>query len=123
MRPFLLKPLSEDVIASAKTQGWSWLEDVCVPWGWTCLTPMSTTGLDSADYLASLHQRAAVARTAAGLPRWERRGIDGMGIGALRLYQRKPSLLYLFILASGREVACRASRRIASRSAPSIAAR
>jgi hypothetical protein len=107
--PFLLKPLTEVGVAQMKTRDWTWLEDVCVPWGWSCLTPMWTTHLN-ADYLANRRHNFSKLGL-RGLPGWERRGLDDHSwLTALRS-QHRPSLWRLFVEVPAREVWSRLKSR------------
>jgi hypothetical protein len=113
VKPFLLEPLSSEGVTKLKQRNWTWLEDICIPWGWTCLTPMWTTDLNS-DYLAARRQDAALHGLVAGLPHWERRGL---GVGRWQLFWRsqyRPSLLKLFVLVPIREFMSRLKRRMGS---------
>ncbi len=111
---FLLRPLSPDEVAALKRRPWTWLEDVCVPWGWTCLTPMWTTDLEGADYLASLRSRVRTDGLRAALPRWERRGLASPGSLAPLFAQRRPPLVTLAIVMPVRELARRLAARVRS---------
>jgi hypothetical protein len=96
-RPFLLRPLSPDEISNLKQRNWTWLEDVCIPWGWTCLSPMWTTHVD-VDYWAARRQDAAENGLASGLPRWDRRGLETPRWRPFWLFQYRPSLWKLFVV-------------------------
>lgn len=97
-RPFLLRPAGQEEIRRLKeAREPVWLEDVCVPWGWSCLTPMWTTGLESADYFV-LRFRDARRRGLQGLvPRIDRRGAEATGL--LGLGQFRPPLARLLVAA------------------------
>lgn len=78
--PFLLRPLGPEAVHRVKAAtGPVWLEDACVPWGWTCLTPMWTTGLDTLDYWVLRYRDARRNGLAHVLPRLDRRGAEGAG--------------------------------------------
>ncbi|MGD0701328.1 MAG: glycosyltransferase family A protein [Trebonia sp.] len=85
----LLRPLSAAEITFAKeTTEPVWAEDICVPWGWTCLTPYWTSDLRSINYLVSLYRAIRHRGLRAAWPRWERRGLSAGG--SLRGVQRQP---------------------------------
>ena len=110
VKPFLLKPLSVTAIEELKARNWNWLEDVCTPWGWTCLTPMWTTHL-SPDYLANRRQDASRRGLFMSLPHWERRGLESDSWWLVLRSQRRPSLWKLFVVVPVREVKSRLRRR------------
>lgn len=76
-KPFLCRPLAEAEVARVKASDrpvpW---EDLCVPWGWSCLAPMSETDLSNWYYLN--YRRRALARHGwrAGRPTWVTSGLD-----------------------------------------------
>jgi hypothetical protein len=76
-KPYLCRPLDEKAIVEIKRSPSSaTLEQVCEPWGWSCLSPMWTTDLHGINYW--VHRRRAI-RTYGwrrGLPRWVIRGLD-----------------------------------------------
>ena len=103
-KPYLLKPLSPQEVALVKQQDHTWLEDVCIPWGWMCLTPMWVTGLDSIDYWVLRYRDARRHGLAHFLPRIELRGLD-KGKSLLSLHAPfRPSLLRLLIVAPAKEL-------------------
>lgn len=111
VKPFLLKPLSSAEIVQLKARDWTWLEDVCVPWGWTCMTPMWTTHLNP-DYLANRRQEASRRGFIKSLPKWERRGLeDNSWLSVLRS-QRRPSLWKLLVVVPVHEMSSRLRRRL-----------
>jgi hypothetical protein len=114
-KPFLLRPLSPESIAELKQRSWTWLEDVCIPWGWTCLTPMGTTHLGP-DYWAARRQDAASHGLISSLPRWERRGLDVGRWNPFWRSQYRPSLLKLIVVVPVREITSRFGRRLISAS-------
>jgi hypothetical protein len=105
-KPYLLKPLSPRQVDRVKTtNGHVWLEDVCIPWGWVCATPMWVTSLDSIDYWVLRYRDARKNGLRHALPHWERRGVgpeDRRKIGWT--YRYRPSLFRLAIGAPVREV-------------------
>jgi hypothetical protein len=64
------------------------LEDLAVPWGWTCLTPYWVTDLRSINYWVYFYRDVRDRGLRAAWPRWERRGLSG--ISSLRHRQRRP---------------------------------
>ncbi len=116
VRPFLLRPLSSEEVAKLKRRSWTWLEEVCVPWGWICLTPMWTTDLH-ADYWAARRQDAAGRGLISSLPRWERRGLDGRRWQPFWRSQYRPSVVQIAFLVPFRELASRVGRRLSRTSA------
>lgn len=76
-KPLLCRPLDEADVAAIKAAAYpvAW-EEMCVPWGWSCLAPMSETDLSNWYYLN--YRRRAVRRHGwrAGRPRWVVRGLD-----------------------------------------------
>ncbi len=76
-KPFLIKPLPAAEVGRLKScAGRVWLEDVCVPWGWVCATPMWATDLDSIDYWVMRYRDARKNGIRHLFPRFELRGID-----------------------------------------------
>jgi hypothetical protein len=101
VKPFLLKPMTAPEIAEMKTRNSTWLEEVCVPWGWTCLSPMWTTHLNP-DYLANRRHQASREGLMKSLPRWDRRGLANDSWRSVLLSQRRPSLWkLLFVIPLG----------------------
>lgn len=109
-KPFILRPLSSEEIVELKQHSRTWLEDVCIPWGWTCLTPMWTSHLDP-GYWAARRQDAAVHGLNSSLPRWERRGLDGGRWRPFWWSQYRPSLVKLYVVIPLREIMSRLVRR------------
>jgi hypothetical protein len=103
-KPFLIKPLSAAEVGSLKsTPDGVWLEDMCVPWGWACATPMWATDLNSIDYWVMRYRDARKNGIRHLFPRWELRGIDSTGRRKLTLrYQYRPSLFQLFVACPAR---------------------
>lgn len=76
-REFLLRPLTAREIADIKgSEDLVWMEDVCIPWGWTCLTPFWPTGLESLDYWMYRYRDVRSRGLLASWPRWDRRGLE-----------------------------------------------
>jgi hypothetical protein len=109
-KPYLLKPLSPEDAGRLKVASKQiWLEDVCIPWGWVCLTPMWTTDVDSIDYWVARYRDAKRNGLASALPRLELRGVSREDLRRPATYRYRPSLFRLFIAAPTREV----TRRVA----------
>jgi len=103
-KPFLIKRLSAAEVGRLKsTPDGVWLEDMCVPWGWACATPMWATDLNSIDYWVMRYRDARKNGIRHLFPRWELRGIDSTGRRKLTLrYQYRPSLFQLFVACPAR---------------------
>ena len=112
-KPFLLKPLSSEDITSIKNaKSRVWLEDMCIPWGWICVTPMWVSGLDFIDYWVLRYRDARKNGLSYVLPRLDLRGVDGRDRRALLKVQRyRPSPFALFIGAPAREAIRRLRRK------------
>jgi hypothetical protein len=111
-KPYLLKPLSQHDVAALKGSAHAWLEDVCIPWGWACASPMWVTSLDSIDYWVLRYRDARRNGLGKLFPRLDSRGVDRSDRrGVMRIYPYRPSLVRLFLTAPASEVA----RRIRSR--------
>jgi hypothetical protein len=106
-RPYLLKPLTAEQVTSVKSApAPTWLEDVCIPWGWVCATPMWVTSIDTIDYWVLRYRDARQNGLRHVLPRLERRGVGREDRRRLtRIYRYRPSLFALFVLAPARELA------------------
>jgi hypothetical protein len=97
-RELLLRPLSPAEITAAKeSTDPVWAEDICVPWGWACLTPYYPSDLRSINYLVSLYRTIRHRGLRAGWPRWERRGLSAGR--PLRGVQRQPRFGMLAVVA------------------------
>lgn len=114
VKPYLLKPMTASGIAQLKSRNWTWLEDVCIPWGWKCLTPMWTTHANP-DYLAARRQEAKRRGLMKSVPRWERSGLDNDSFRSVWLSQYRPSLWKLFVIIPSQEIVSRLQRRFESR--------
>jgi hypothetical protein len=114
-KPFLLRPLTAGQIAAVKsgTAG-AWLEDLCLPWGWACATPMWVTDLGSIDYWVLRYRDARKNGLRHALPRLETRGVERadrrIGLGWFR-YQYRPSIFRLFVAIPAAEIIRRLTRR------------
>jgi len=76
-KEFLCRPLTPQEVKSVKEATSPVpLEDVCVPWGWICLSPMWATDLDNPHYLALRCRDAALNGWRCALPRWVTKGLD-----------------------------------------------
>ncbi|MGH3257807.1 MAG: hypothetical protein ACRDOU_20845 [Streptosporangiaceae bacterium] len=111
-QPFLLKPLPPEDVAVVKASGRGvWLEDLCIPWGWACATPMWVGGLDSIDYWVLRYRDARKNGWQHLLPRLELRGVDGGASRALAGTRRyRPPLSRLLVGAPAREIGRRLRR-------------
>jgi len=102
---FLLRPLSPVKIAEIKGSGnQSWLEDVAVPWGWICLTPYWTTGVNSIDYWVMRSRDARRNGLFSALPRLELRGVSGKDRSRSARFDYCLPLFRLLIREPAREV-------------------
>jgi hypothetical protein len=103
-KPFLIRPLSPAEVGRLKdAREGVWLEDLCIPWGWACVTPMWATDLDSIDYWVMRYRDARANGIRYLFPRLERRGIDRAGHRKLiSWYQHRPSLFQLFVVCPAR---------------------
>jgi hypothetical protein len=112
-RDYLLKPLTPRQVASVKAApGQTWLEDVGIPWGWVCATPMWVTSLDTIDYWVLRYRDARRNGLGHVLPRLELRGVsreDRRRLGWT--YRYRPSLFRLFIAAPVGEITRRLGKR------------
>lgn len=111
VKPYLLKPVTPIGIEQLKARDWTWLEEACIPWGWTCLTPMWTTHLNP-DYLAHRRREAKRGGLINGFPRWERSGLDNVSVRSILRSQYRPSLWKLFIVVPSRELLTRLKRKL-----------
>ena len=94
VHPLLLRPLDAGERARARSRSEPvWLEDVCIPWGWTCLTPMLPTAPESIDYWVYRYRSLRAGDLRRAIPRWARRGLPpGTRV---RRVQRRPPLWQL----------------------------
>ena len=102
-QPLPLRPLSDQEIADVKgDRGPTWLEDVCTPWGWTRLTPMLATALESIDHWVSCYRDLRTRGWRRSRPTWERRGLaPGRSIWRT---QRRPSVWRVALLPPWHEL-------------------
>lgn len=110
VKPYLLRPLTSTDIEKLKARNWTWLEDVCIPWGWSCMAPMWTTHAN-ADYLANRRQQVVRSGLAKALPRWERSGLDNQSWRSVVKSQYRPSLWRLFVIVPSRELLSKATQK------------
>jgi len=112
-KPYLLKPLPEGEVVRLKAHpSQMWLEDVCVPWGWVCVTPMWTTDLNSIDYWVMRYRDAKAHGLSRVVPRLECRGVDARDRSKfVRIYRCRPSLTRLFVFTPIREMIRRLAHR------------
>ena len=95
-KEFLCKPLSPSGLSSLKkASGPVTLEDVCVPWGWSCLAPMWNTDLDNVYYWALRRKDVAVNGLRRGSPRWVTTGLDSRA--DILFAPHRPSLVALLL--------------------------
>lgn len=105
----LLRPLTAIDVERVKVAGRPiWLEDICIPWGWICITPMWTTALESIDYWVYRYRDARSRGIRAAWPRWDRRGVDA---GDPSPAQRRPALWQLVALPAYHEARRRLGKR------------
>jgi hypothetical protein len=95
-KPFLCRPLTGTEVAAIKASDRpvAW-EAICVPWGWSCLSPMSETDLSNWYYLN--YRRHALQRHGwrSGRPTWVTSGLDHRR--DLLLAPHRPSLAELLL--------------------------
>lgn len=105
-KPFLLKPLPPTALAALKdAKARPWLEEVCVPWGWACATPMWVSGLDGIDYWVLRYRDAKANGPSRLLPRPDLRGVDRRDrFAMLREHRWRPPVSDLLVGAVVREV-------------------
>lgn len=104
-RPYLLRPLTSQAKSHVKAApGPVWLEDVCIPWGWVCVTPMWTTDVNSIDYWVGRYRDARRNGFRSALPRLELSGVDWADLRRVRTYRYRPSLFRLTVVAPLRHV-------------------
>jgi hypothetical protein len=108
-KPYLLKPLSpEDIVRLKRVTSQTWLEDVCIPWGWVCATPMWVTGLDTIDYWVLRYRDARENGLRRLVPRPELRGVDPGDRRKLAwIYRYRPSVFRLLVGAPAGEISRR----------------
>ena len=108
---FLLRPLSTDqVTAVVESIEPVWLDQLCVPWGWTCLAPYWVTDLSTIGYWVYLYRTIRSRGLAAGWPRWERGGLAA-GESAYRVQRRPRFGLWSVAVQPGWHALRRAVRR------------
>jgi hypothetical protein len=115
-KPFLLRPLTSGQIAALKSAAdQAWLEDLCIPWGWACATPMWVSDLGSIDYWVLRYRDARKNGLGHVLPRLETSGVeraDRRGwLGPLGWYRYRPSVFRLFVAVPANEAIRRLTRR------------
>jgi hypothetical protein len=112
-KPFLLRPLTPGQIAALKSgPDRAWLEDVCIPWGWACATPMWVSDLGSFDYWVLRYRDARRNGLRHALPRLETRGVERADRRArVCWYRYRPSLFRLFVAVPASEGIRRLTRR------------
>lgn len=86
---FLLRPLTGDEIGQVKESTEPvWLEQVAIPWGWTCLMPYWSTDLRTITYWVYRYREVRARGLRAAWPRWQRAGLPPGA--SLRGLQRAP---------------------------------
>jgi hypothetical protein len=86
---FLMRPLTASEIAQVKESTEPvWLEQVGIPWGWTCLMPYWTTDLRTITYWVYRYRDLRAQGLRAAWPRWQRGGLAAGG--STRGLQRAP---------------------------------
>ena len=76
-KEFLCRPLSPQAVLTLKeATSPVALEEVCVPWGWSCLSPMWNTDLDNVYYWALRRRDFALNGLRRGAPHWVMAGLD-----------------------------------------------
>jgi hypothetical protein len=95
---FLLRPLTDDEISQVKEAREAiWLESVCIPWGWTCLTPYWVTDLRTIQYWVYRYRETRSYGLRAAWPRWECRGLPAgasvRGVQRLPRFGRLPLVI------------------------------
>jgi hypothetical protein len=95
---FLLRPLNASEVSHVKeSTECVWLEEVGIPWGWTCLKPYWTTDLRTILFWVYRFRDIRARGLRAAWPRWQRAGLP---VGAsLRGVQRMPRFGLLQVLA------------------------
>jgi hypothetical protein len=95
---FLLRPLTAGEITRVKeSTECIWLEEVGIPWGWTCLTPYWTTDLRTILFWVYRYRDIRARGLRAAWPRWQRTGLP---VGAsIRGVQRVPRFGLLQVIA------------------------
>jgi hypothetical protein len=95
---FLLRPLTDSEIRQVKESTERvWMEDVCIPWGWTCLTPYWTTDLRTITYWVYRYRDIRSRGLRAAWPRWQRTGLPAGA--SIRRVQRAPRFGLLQVIA------------------------
>jgi hypothetical protein len=95
-KEFLCKPLTPSAVGSIKAASNPLaLEDICVPWGWSCLSPMWSTDLDNVYYWALRRKDMKLNGWRLGSPRWITAGLERRA--DLLLAPHRPSLVALAV--------------------------
>lgn len=112
-KPFLIKPLTAAQIDWVKSGRVAvWREDLCVPWGWACATPMWATDLNSMDFWVMRYRDAKKNGIGRLFPRLQLSGVDrGKRLTLIGRYQYRPSIFALFVACPARY----AGRRLGGR--------
>ena len=75
-----------------------WLEEVGIPWGWTCLLPYWPTDLRTITYWVYLYRDIRARGLRAAWPRWQRAGLPAGA--SIRGVQRAPRFGLWQVLAA-----------------------
>jgi hypothetical protein len=95
-KPFLCRPLDVNAVAAVKASSYPlYTEDLCVPWGWSCLSPMSETDLSKWYYLNDRRIDLRQNGWKRGSPRWIITGLDRRL--DIFITPHRPSLVALFL--------------------------
>ncbi len=97
-RPLFCRPLSPFEAAAVRGRSSrAPLEQVCIPWGWWCLSPMWVSDVADPYYWVLRYKGARHQGLRAFLPRPDRRGVEGEGWRALLRHPHRPSLVALVL--------------------------
>lgn len=100
LHQFLLRPLDPAAISRLKeTTEFTWLEEICIPWGWTCLLPYWPSDLRTIYYWVYRYRDIRARGLRAAWPRWERRGLPPSS--SVRRVQRRPRCGILIVAVQG----------------------
>jgi hypothetical protein len=96
---FLLRPLTDGEIGQVKESTEPvWLEQLAIPWGWSCLMPYWPTDLWTITYWVYRYRETRARGLRAAWPRWQRAGLPSGA--SLRGVQRAPRFGVWQVLAS-----------------------
>jgi hypothetical protein len=111
-KPFLCVPLDADAVAALKSRTYpASLEDMCVPWGWWCLSPMYVTDTSHWYYLNFRRRDVMFNGLREGFPRLVTSGLESRSEMFLAPHRPGLARLLLWPLPSlALELAGRATR-------------